>query len=74
MLTDLFGCSDCDQLTAPISAFRTEVNDVICNFDDIQVVFNDDDRIAAIDQPLENFDQFMHICGMQAYGGFVQHI
>ena len=36
------------QLTATIASFRTEVNDIIGVRDDIEVVLNDNNRVALI--------------------------
>ena len=40
---------------APVAAFRTEVDDMIGNLDDIQIVFDDDDCIARLHQAMEHF-------------------
>ena len=45
---ELFWGSLEDQLAATIASFRTKVNDIIGVRDDIEVVLNDNNRVALI--------------------------
>src|SRR5437868_13029912 len=47
---DLFGCAGGDNLTAAVAAFGAEIDDVVGGFDDVQVVFDDDERAAGFDE------------------------
>ena len=73
-LADLFRCPLRDQLPPAVSALRTQIDDPIRDFYDIQVVLNDLHGVTRIDKALEHLDKFVDICGMQTYGGLVKHI
>ena len=47
---------------------RSLVGSEMCIRDSIQVVFNDQDSIAGINEGLQNLDEHMHIRGMQSNG------
>ncbi len=40
-----------DDVAAGIAAFRTEVDDVVCGLDDIEIVLDDQDGITIFSQP-----------------------
>ena len=42
-------------------------------FDDIHVVFDDDQRMSTTDEGVESFQQFLYVMEMQACGRFVEH-
>ena len=42
-------------------------------FDDIHVVFDDDQRMSPTDEGIESFQQFLYVMEMQACGRFVEH-
>ena len=54
------------------AAARAHINDVVCVADHIQVMLNDDDGGAVLDQGLEHAEQNLHIGGMQADGGLIK--
>ena len=62
---DGFGCAFSDDVPAPTTAFRTQVNDVVCHLDDVEVVLDDDDGIAVVHQLLQNINELLHINGVQ---------
>ena len=47
---DLLGWALGDELAAVFARFRAEVENPIGGFDDIEVVFNDEQRVAGIDE------------------------
>ena len=47
---------------------------MISGFDHIQIVFDDQYRIAGPYQLLQHLDELVNICGMQTGGGFIQHV
>ena len=63
-----------DQLAAVVAVFGVEVDDPVGFGDEVQVVFDDDDAVAGIDQAVQHADEFFHVLHVQAYGGFVQHV
>ena len=62
---NLFRCSLCNHRSAAVTAFRSHINDIIRSLDHIQIVFNNDHRIAAFCQSLEDLGELMHICKMK---------
>ena len=54
------------------TAARAHINDVVCVADHIQVMLNDDDGGAVLDQGLEHAEQNLHIGGVQADGGLIK--
>ena len=59
---------------AGAAAFRAKVNDVIGTLDEIQIVLNDNDRVARIHQLLQHLDQAMHVRNVQACGRLIEDI
>src|SRR3977135_2117367 len=47
-LRDLLGRAFGDDLAAGLPALRAEVNDVVRGLDDVEVVLDDDDRVARV--------------------------
>lgn len=64
----------CDDAAATVTAGRTEVDDVIGDFDDVEVVFDDDDGVPVIDDRLQNVDESSDVIGVQTGGRFVEDI
>ena len=56
------------------AAFRSQVDDPVGGLDDVEVVFDDDDGVAMIAQPVQHRQQLRDIVEMQAGGGFIQYI
>src|SRR5208283_4746488 len=71
---NVFGSSLCHDAAATLTTFRSEIDNPVGLFDDIEIVLDDQDRIAEIDQALKNIDELSHIVEMQAGGGFVQNV
>ena len=63
-----------DNGAALVAAFRTKIDDVVRGFNDVQVVFDDDQTVSGIRQFLQHFVQLFHVCHMQTCGRFVQHV
>ena len=45
-------------IAAAIAALRAQINDPVAGFYDLQIMFDDDHRIALIDQGMEDFQEF----------------
>ena len=69
---DFFRRARCDDFAALFAAFRAEVDDPVGAFDDLEIVLDHDDRIARLDQALEQPDEQRDIVEMQAGGRFVE--
>src|SRR5512146_2236457 len=50
--SDFFRRSLCDHAPAVVAAFRTQVDDPVGGLDDVEIVLDNDDRIASIYQPV----------------------
>ena len=55
---DFFGGAFRDDFSATRAAFWAEVNDIVGTLNNVEIVFNDDHRIAAEHELLQNFYQF----------------
>ena len=71
-LGDLFGCACGKEVAACVTAFRTEVDDVVGTLDDLQVVLDDDDGVAATDKGIKGCKQLLDVVEMQASRRFVE--
>ena len=69
---NLFGCAGYDKLAALVSGIRAEVDDPVCGSYHVKVVFDNEHRMAGIDQALEHLEQHAHVIEVQAGGGFVE--
>src|SRR5262245_59069754 len=56
------------------SRLGTEVDHPVATFDDVEVVLDDGDRVAKIDQPLQDFQQFCQVVEVQSGRWFVEEI
>ena len=61
-------------MSAGIAAFRPEVNDVVGSFDHVQIMFNDQQRSAGIDQSTKRGQQFVDIVKVQTGRGLVEDV
>ena len=52
----------------PIPSVRSEVDDVVGNFDNVEIVLDDDDGVALLDETVENGDEFCNVVGVK-FGG-----
>jgi hypothetical protein len=43
-----------DQPTAAMTAFGAKVNNPVCCFDYVEIMFDDNDRVALISQPVKH--------------------
>jgi hypothetical protein len=69
---DFFGRALGDDSPAFIAGIRPQVNHPISRFNHVNVVFDDQDGMAFIHQPLKNFQQYSHVVEVQARRGLVE--
>src|ERR1051325_5994842 len=69
---DLFGCAGRHNFSAALAGFRAEIDHPVGAFDHVEVVLDDEQRMAGIDQALKDFQEHAHIVEVQAGGGFVE--
>jgi GNAT superfamily N-acetyltransferase len=63
-----------EQLTPGVAAFRAHVDDVVGVQDDVEVVLDDDDRGAVVDEALEHADELVDVGEVEARCGLVEHV
>ena len=61
-----------DHATARFATLRSEVDDPIGGVDHIEIMFDDQDASAILDQPLEGIQQFVDVVEMQSGGRLVE--
>ncbi len=61
---DLFRCAGCDNLTALVATFRTEIDDPVGRFDDVQIMLDDSDGVTVIAQAVQYAEQLLDIMKM----------
>jgi len=71
---DLLGSAGHDDPTTGVTAFRTKVNDMIGSLDDVHVVFDHNDGMSGIDQPIQTFKQALDVSEMKSGSGLVEDI
>ena len=73
-LCNLLGRAFRHNLPAFDPAFGTQIDDPVCGFDDVEIMFDDDDAVTLLDEAVENLEEFADIFEMQAGGGLVQNV
>ena len=71
---DLFRRALGDNLATTVPALRTHGYDPVRLRDDIEIVLNDDDRVARVHQPMQDPNQFLYIGHVQPDGRLIQHV
>ena len=56
-----------------VTAAGSHVNQMVCMGHDIQVVFNDNERVSLGKQSVEGRQQLLHVVGMQACCWFIEN-
>ena len=73
-LCNLLRCPICHDSAASVSAFGAHVDDIVCRFDNIEVVLDDNCGIAPFDKFAEDLCQLGNIVKMEAGCRFVKNI
>src|SRR6476659_1631494 len=63
-----------DNSTAIGAGFGAELDDPVGRFDHVEIVFDDDYRVAVIDEAVEDFEQFRKVVEVEAGGGFIKEV
>ena len=56
------------------AGFGADVDDPVGGFDDVEVVLDDDDRVAVVDEAVEHFEQFGEVVEVEAGRRFVEQV
>src|ERR687897_3629243 len=70
----LFGGACRDDLAARVAALGTEVDDVVCGPDHIQVVLDDDDGVPRVHEPVQYGEQLLHVREVEPGRRLVQDV
>ena len=73
-LGHLLGGAGGEDGAAASPAFGAEVDDVVGALDDVEVVLDDDDGVALVDQALQHAQQHADVLEMQPGGGLVEDV
>jgi hypothetical protein len=71
---DVFRCPRRDNRASAAAPFGAKVNNPIGCPDDIKVVFNDDQRVPSIREPIKDLHEPIDVGHVQPRCWFVQHI
>lgn len=59
---------------AAVAAFGPEVDYPVSGLDDIQIMFNDDNRVSCIAQPVQHVQQQPDVVEVQSRGRLIQYV
>ena len=68
----LLRCAAGHEPAARTSALRTKVDEMVGRTDDLHVVLDDDDGMAAVNQRLEGAEQATDVVEVEPRGGLVE--
>ena len=71
---DIFRRAFGDDRAARAAGFRAQVDDPVGRLDDVEIVLDHDDRVAQIDQAIEDIEQFADVVEVQAGGRLVEDV
>ena len=71
---DLFGGAGGDDLAAGGAAFGAEVDDPVGGLDDVEIVLDDEERAAAVDELAEGGEELGDVVEVEAGGGLVEDV
>ena len=71
---DLFGGAGGYDLAAAAAAFGAHVDDPVGGFDDVEIVLDDEQRAAAVDELAEGGEELGDVVEVEAGGGLVEDV
>ena len=71
-LSHLFGGATDDEVAASIASLGADVDDVVGTLDDLHIVFDDEDGVAARDERVERLHQALDIMEVKSRGGLIE--
>jgi len=69
---DLLRRSGRDDFTAAVTSFRSEIDDPICGFDHLHIMFDHHEGMSAVYQALEQPQQYGNVVEVQSRGWLVE--
>ena len=73
-LHHVFRCAGKEKFAATSTTFWTHVDEPVCQLDDIQIVLDDDDRVATVYQLLQYVHQDADVLEVETGGWLVQDV
>ena len=61
-------------MTTVLTTFRTHVDNPVGGFDDVEIVFNDNHGIAAVDEFAEDFEEAIDVVGVETGSWLVEDV
>jgi len=74
ILGDFFRRAGGDDGAAAAAAFRAHVDQPVRGLDDVQIVFDDDHRVAVITQSVQHGEQLVDVVEVQSGGGLIKYV
>src|SRR5690349_18476037 len=71
---NLFRRAGDDDLAAGMTAFRSEINDVVCGLDDVHVMFDREHGMSRIDEPVQAAEEALDVRQVESRGRFVENV
>ena len=71
---DLFGGAGGDDLAAAAAAFGAHVDDPVGGLDDVEIVLDDEQGAAAVDELAEGGEELGDVVEVEAGGGLVEDV
>ena len=71
---DVLGRAGRNDAAAAVAALGSEVDDPVGGLDDVEVVLDDQDGVAALDKPLQHDEQLPNVVEVQARGWLVEDV
>ena len=71
---NFFGGAGAHNLSAGKAAFGTNIDDVVGTFNNVEVMFNNDNGMAAVNQLFKGIQQLGDILEMKSGGRFIKEI
>ena len=67
-----FGGAGKDEVATARTTFGTEIDDVVGRFYDIKIMFNHNQRVAALNQGVKGREKAVDVVEVKSRGGFVE--
>ena len=74
IISNLHGRAAGDDEAAFLATLRSQVDEIIRVFHDIEIVFDGDNRVTHFHEAMENVDELLYVGEVKAGGGFVQYV
>ena len=63
-----------DDLAAAVASLRAQIHDPVGRLDHVQIVLDDQDRVAAVDQPVEDLQELLDVREVEAGRWLVEDV